>query len=68
MSDDICPVCFGVMSFPHDHKSDNSGLDDGPFIRPQRKKQAPKAAAELKQIRHRAWQTRRERYGQHGHR
>jgi hypothetical protein len=48
----------------------SDGLDDGPYLpgREPRKKPEPKSAAETKDIRSRAWATRREKYGKHGHR
>jgi hypothetical protein len=63
----ICPVCGYEMSTPHDHRLDNSGLDDGPPLPWTRKKAAPKPPEILSQIRHRAWATRRAKYGVHGH-
>jgi hypothetical protein len=49
------------MTFPHDHKADKSGLDDGPYLpgRAPRKKPPPKSREELAAIRARAWATRR---------
>ena len=31
---DVCSICGGSFHylFPHDHKADNSGLDDGPWL------------------------------------
>lgn len=53
-----------------DHKPDGSGLDDGPYLPGQapRKKPAPKDASEISEIRNRAWKTRRQKYGDRGHR
>jgi len=67
---DICHVCGGPISWGHDHKPDNSGLDDGPYLpgRAPRKKSAPKPANEVSATRKRAWATRRAKYGKHGHR
>ena len=67
---DLCPVCSQPMTWDHDHKSDLSGLDDGPYLpgHEPRKKSAPKPAEEVRAIRARAWATRREKYGQFGHR
>lgn len=65
---DDCPVCFGELTWTHDHKPDNSGLDDGPPLFAQRKKPAPKSAEEMREIRARAWATRRATYGRYGHR
>ena len=65
----FCQVCNSEMTFPHDHKPDLSGIDDGPPIGcVYRKKAAPKPSSELARIRAQAWQTRRARYGAHGHR
>jgi len=63
----ICPACLTETTFPHDHKPDNSGLDDGPDLYPPRKKAAPKSKETLAAIRARAWETRRAKYGVHGH-
>lgn len=63
----ICPVCGYETSFEHDHKPDNSGLDDGPEINPGRKKAARKSPEVTAEIRARAWATRRAKYGAHGH-
>lgn len=67
---DRCPVCGGALSYTHDHKADNSGLDDGPWLpgKQPRKKPAPKSAEEMKRIRSQAWATRRAKYGPQGHR
>lgn len=56
-----CPVCGDLTSREHEHKSDNSGLDDGPWLPGQkpRKKAAAKSPEELKVIRAKAWTTRR---------
>jgi hypothetical protein len=65
-----CTVCGQDMTWQHDHKPDLSGLDDGPYLpgHAPRKKPAPKPADEIREIRTRAWATRRAKYGQHGHR
>ena len=71
-----CAICGGgpIMvrgvwgDFPHDHKPDLSGLDDGPYLIASRKKPAPKTPAEMSDIRARAWATRRAKYGRYGHR
>lgn len=79
MSESWCPICGvsgpimqgGVWGdFPHDHRPDLSGLDDGPCLpgRAPRKKAHPKTPEEYRDIRARAWATRRATYGQHGHR
>ena len=67
---DLCETCGGQMTWKHDHKVDQSGLDDGPWLpgHAPRKKMEPKPADEVRGIRARAWATRREKYGQHGHR
>lgn len=62
-----CAVCGTDMTFPHDHKPDNSGLDDGPWIKPPRKKAAPKPPDVVSATRKQAWETRRAKYGPHGH-
>lgn len=64
----ICPICLCETTFRHDHRPDNTGLDDGPPFRAERKAPAPKSADELRDIRSRAWETRRQKYGQYGHR
>ena len=63
-----CENCGSPLAWTHDHKPDNSGLDDGPPLDPPRKKAVPKSAEETAGIRARAWATRREKYGQYGHR
>lgn len=63
----ICAVCGDEGPFAHDHKPDNSGLDDGPDLYPARKKAAPKPPEIMTEIRNRAWVTRRAKYGAHGH-
>lgn len=65
-----CTICGGQLTWTHDHRADNSGVDDGPWLPWQgpRKKAAPKSAEEMADIRARAWKTRREKYGQYGHR
>lgn len=65
---DTCPVCGAPATSPHDHRPDNTGLDDGPLIREPRRKPKAKSADETSDIRARAWATRREKYGQYGHR
>jgi hypothetical protein len=46
-----------------------NGLDCGVYLpgRAPRKRATPKAARELSEIRMRAWETRRQIYGQRGH-
>ncbi len=78
--DDVmtCLVCGGPLNVnymgfvvrKHDHREDNSGLDDGPWLpgRAPRKKIEPKSAHETAAIRARAWATRRAKYGEQGHR
>jgi hypothetical protein len=65
-----CDVCGGVLFYAHDHRPDETGLDDGPWLpgRAPRKKPPAKGPEEIASIRARAWATRRERYGRHGHR
>lgn len=65
----ICDVCGMDQSWLHDHKPDQSGLDDGPPLpgHAPRKKMTPKPADEVRNIRARAWATRREKYGRYGH-
>lgn len=65
-----CSVCGQVLGWQHDHKPDQSGIDDGPWLpgRAPRKRPAPKPADEVSATRKRAWATRRAKYGQSGHR
>lgn len=49
----------------HGAECDGTGLDCGPDF--SRKKPTPKPAAELTEIRARAWATRRAKYGERGH-
>tara|TARA_R100001244_G_scaffold2541_1_gene3946 strand:+ start:15206 stop:15451 length:246 start_codon:yes stop_codon:yes gene_type:complete len=66
-----CPVCGAETTFVHDHKPDESGLDDGICFLPgqaPRKRAAPKPPEVMREIRSRAWATRRMLYGQRGHR
>jgi hypothetical protein len=53
-----------------DNRPDGSGLDDGVFLPgcAPRKNAAPKSPDEIAEIRARAWATRRNKYGRHGHR
>lgn len=67
MSDERCLICGGTLTWSHDHREDLSGVDDGPPP-PVRKKAAEKPADEVSRIRAQAWKTRREKYGEHGHR
>lgn len=62
-----CPVCSFETTFQHDHKPDNTGLDDGPDL-PTRKKPTPKPPEEVAAIRVLAWATRRAIYGACGNR
>lgn len=64
---EACEVCGSELSWPHDHRPDNTGLDDGPPL-PARKRPTPKSPEVLRDIRARAWATRRRKYGNHGHR
>jgi hypothetical protein len=66
-SETACVICGAALAWEHDHRSDNSGLDDGPPL-PARKKMERKPPDEYRVIRARAWATRREKYGPHGHR
>lgn len=50
----------------HGASCPGTGLDCGPKF--SRKKPAPKSAEEMKDIRARAWATRRAKYGECGHR
>lgn len=63
-----CSVCGQPLTWKHDHHADLSGLDDGPPLHAPRKKPPPKSADESRDIRARAWATRRQKYGQNGHR
>lgn len=63
-----CPICIMEETFPHDHKADLTGLDDGPPIKEARKKAAQKPPEVTAQIRATAWATRRAKYGTAGHR
>lgn len=64
---ELCPVCGVETTFQHDHKPDNTGLDDGPELHPARKKPPPKSPEAIADIRARAWATRRAKYGERGH-
>jgi hypothetical protein len=64
----ICSTCGAPLTWAHDHRPDNTGLDDGPPLHEPRKKPKPKTIAEVRQIRQRAWATRRAKYGKYGHR
>jgi len=66
----ICEICGQVEGWVHDHKPDQSGLDDGPYLRGHapRKKPIPRPADEISLIRKQAWATRRAKYGPYGHR
>jgi len=46
---DHCLICGSANTWLHDHKPDNSGLDDGPYLPgcAPRKKSAPKPAHEV---------------------
>lgn len=67
---DVCENCGCPLTWVHDHKPDQSGLDDGPYLPgcAPRKKPAPKSSEEMREIRARAWATRRAKHGKHGHR
>lgn len=64
-----CLTC-GAPGLEHDHKPDNSGLDDGPYLpgHAPRKAMGAKTPEEKRATRTRAWATRRKKYGPHGHR
>ncbi len=71
----FCEVCHGALTWVHDHKSDLSGIDDGPpdwvcipGVRKPHKKPEPKSPEVMADIRKRAWETRRTKYGKYGHR
>lgn len=59
----ICHVCGSLITAPHDHKPDRSGIDDGPPLpgRGPRKRPPAKSREELAAIRAKAWATRRSR-------
>lgn len=65
---DVCDVCGGQLTWLHDHRADNTGIDDGPPLSVSRKKMEAKSPDEYRDIRSRAWATRREKYGRFGHR
>lgn len=46
---DPCDICGGQLTWVHDHRPDNTGIDDGPPF-PVRKKPAPKPAADIRCI------------------
>lgn len=62
-----CLICGAPLTWEHDHRGDNTGLDDGPPLHPPRKRPDPKTGEEYRAIRDRAWATRRQKYGQRGH-
>lgn len=62
-----CPVCGAEATFAHDHRYDQSGLDDGPLIKTPSKPTKRKTARAMKEIRRKAWETRRGKYGEAGH-
>ena len=66
----LCLLCDGEGVIWEDCRDDNTGLDDGPFLpgRQPRKRPAAKSEDDTRDIRARAWATRREKYGKHGHR
>ena len=65
---DRCLICFGELTWKHDHKPDNTGLDDGPPIERERKPYTLKPGTDIKEVRRKAWATRRKKYGPRGHR
>jgi hypothetical protein len=64
----VCAVCGAPLTWQHDHRADNIGIDDGPPLCAERKKPPAKSPDETRDIRARAWATRRQKYGQQGHR
>lgn len=60
-ADLLLEYAASFLRAPLDHRPDQTGLDDGPYLpgRAPRKKPAPKSAEELTAIRKRAWVTRR---------
>lgn len=73
----ICVVCGGplVMNYMgrvmrgHDHRPDQSGLDDGPYLpgqAPRKKRVVDPAVVSAERLR--GWETRRSKYGPRGHR
>ena len=66
---DRCEICHGETAFQHDHRADFTGLDDGPYLPGQAPRKHHEYAPELLyKYRRQAWQTRRAKYGQSGHR
>lgn len=65
-----CTDCGGPLIYVHDHRPDNRGLDDGPYLpgNAPRKKLDPKSSEENRRIHRDAWNTRRKKYGPRGHR
>jgi hypothetical protein len=62
-----CEYCHCLSGRIHDHATDLSGLDDGPWLRghaPRKKS----AIENVSGIRKQAWATRRKKYGEAGHR
>lgn len=70
MIDVVAAYLASFARAPFDSRPDGSGLDDGPYLPgcAPRKRPPAKAAAELADIRARAWATRRRKYGKRGHR
>jgi len=66
-ANDSCLICGGGLTWRHDHRADNTGIDDGPPLRAPRKKPPAKSREELSDIRARAWATRRQKHGPRGH-
>lgn len=61
-----CETCGALLNWTHDHRDDFSGVDDGPYrAKPPKARKKPE---DVREIRLKAWQTRRERYGECGHR
>lgn len=65
---DMCPHC-GMPIATHDHRADLTGLDDGPYLPGMvPRKKSERSPQQLSADRMRAWETRRAKYGEYGHR
>jgi len=66
----VCEKCGGLTDFEHNHRADNTGLDDGPWLPgcAPRKKPEPKPPHVVRNTKLRGWVTRRAKYGTKGHR
>ena len=69
VSDEPCCICGQPSAWQHDHRPNGTGLDDGPWLpgKAPRKKPEAKTAAVVSDMRRRAWETRRRKYGERGH-